>query len=226
MGGGNKSKEIKSMNTASTIRDKILAYALRRQVSQKALEEHGEELVNRRILTPLCVIDIAYGIWQEKFVEMPMKQECKLLKKRVQKLFNEGIFNQKGVLYGSLDEDEICYLSDHSDNLNNAIKDALQKLYYSLQRKMMDMPTEQRDACCNMLVMETILLVAQSSLYCDWSCQYPTLDKAIKSMFRMAQVYRQQVLGNKDTDISFTDEDNDFINCVKIINKKIYEVAV
>lgn len=214
------------MNTASKIRDKILAYALRRQVSQKALDEYGEDTVNRRILTPLCIIDIAYGMWQEKFVNMPMKQECKLLKKRVQKLFSEGIFNRQGAFYGALTEDEICYLSDHSDNLNNAIKDALQKLYYSLQRKMMDMPLEERNACSNMLVMETILLVAQSSLFYDWSCQYPTLDKAIKSMFRMAQVYRQQVLGNKDTDISFTDEDNDFINCVKIINKKIYEVAV
>lgn len=69
------------MNQASVIRDKILAYALRRKVSQDALDKHGEEIVNRRILTPLCFIDVAYGIWQEHFLNLPVKQEMKPLKK-------------------------------------------------------------------------------------------------------------------------------------------------
>lgn len=96
------------MNQASVIRDKILAYALRRKVSQDALDKHGEEVVNRRILTPLCFIDVAYGIWQEQFLNLPVKQEMKLLKKRVQRLFSEGMFSRKGVIYGALNEDEVC----------------------------------------------------------------------------------------------------------------------
>lgn len=83
------------MNQASVIRDKILSYALRRSVSKKALEEFGQGTVNRRILTPLCFIDVAYGIWQEKFIKLPVKQEMKLLKKRVQRLFSEGMFSPK-----------------------------------------------------------------------------------------------------------------------------------
>lgn len=214
------------MNQASVIRDKILAYALRRAVSKEAIEKYGEETVNRRILAPLCVIDIAYGIYQDEIADLPLKQECKVLRKRVFRLFSEGIFNRRGAIYGALTEDEICYLADHSDKLNNAIKGDLQKLYYSLQAKTMDMPTEQRNVLCNMLVMETILLISQSSIFYDWKCKYPILDSAVSAMFRMAQVYRQQVLGNKDTDLTFGDKDENFVNSVKIINNKIYSVVL
>ena len=214
------------MNQASVIRDKILMYALKRKVSQDALSKHGEDVVNRRILTPLCFIDVAYGIWQEQFLNLPVKQEMKLLKKRVERLFSEGIFSRKGVIYGALNEDEMCYLSDISDKLNEAIKGDLQILHYTLQEKTMDMPTEQRNVLCNMLVMETILLICQSSIFYDWNCKYPILDSAVSAMFRMAQVYRQQVLGNKDTDLTFGDKDENFVNSVKIINNKIYSVAL
>lgn len=99
-------------------------------------------------------------------------------------------------------------------------------LHYSLQEKTMDMPIEQRKVLCDMLVMETILLISQSSLYYDWKCRYPILDSAVSAMFRMAQVYRQQVLGNKDTDLTFGDKEENFVNCVKIINNKIYSIAL
>ena len=214
------------MNQASVIRDKILAYALRRKVSQDALDKHGEDVVNRRILTPLCFIDVAYGIWQEQFLNLPVRQEMKLLKKRVQRLFSEGMFSRKGVIYGALNEDEMCYLSDISDKLNDVIKWDLQILHYTLQEKTMDMPTYQRNVLCNMLVMETILLISQSSIFYDWKCKYPILDSAVSAMFRMAQVYRQQVLGNKDTDLTFGDKDENFVNSVKTINNKIYSVAL
>lgn len=214
------------MNQASVIRDKILMYALKRKVSQDTLSKHGEEVVNRRILTPICFIDVAYGIWQEQFLNLPVKQEMKLLKKRVQRLFSEGVFSRKGVIYGALNEDEMCYLSDISDKLNDAIKGDLQILHYTLQEKTMDMPTEQRNVLCNMLVMETILLISQSSIFYDWKCKYPILDSAVSAMFRMAQVYRQQVLGNKDTDLTFGDKDENFVNSVRIINNKIYSVAL
>ena len=214
------------MNQASVIRDKILAYALKRKVSQDALSKHGEDVVNRRILTPLCFIDVAYGIWQEQFLNLPVRQEMKLLKKRVQRLFSEGMFSRKGVIYGALNEDEMCYLSDISDKLNDVIKGDLKILHYTLQEKTMDMPAEQRNVLCNMLVMETILLISQSSIFYDWKCKYPILDSAVSAMFRMAQVYRQQVLGNKDTDLTFGDKDENFVNSVRIINNKIYSVAL
>lgn len=214
------------MNQASVIRDKILAHALRKKVSQDALNKHGEEFVNRRILIPLCFIDVAYSIWQEHFLNLPVKQEMKLLKKRVQRLFSDGMFSRKGVIYGALNEDEICYLSDISDKLSDAIKSDLTILHYTLQSKTMDMPVEYRNVLCNMLTMETILLISQSSLFYDWNCKYPILDSAVSAMFQMAQVYRQQVLGNKDTDLTFGDKDENFVNSVKIINNKIYSIAL
>lgn len=219
-------KELAALTPASTVRDKIFAYAVGRRVSQQAIEEYGEDHINSRALAPLCIMDIAYGIWQEKFENMPVRHEMKILKKRVHKLFHEGIFARNGVIYASLNEDEICFMSDYADKINEAIKDDLTKLYYTLQSKTMDMPAEQRDVLCNILVMETVLLIAQSNLHYDWQCQYPILDKAVTSLFRMAQVYRHQVLGNKDTDIEFGDNDEHFINAVKIIHQKIYKVAV
>ena len=219
-------KELAALTPASTVRDKIFAYAVGRRVSQQAIEEYGEDHINIRSLAPLCIMDIAYGIWQETFENMPVRHEMKILKKRVHKLFHEGIFARNGVIYASLNEDEICLMSDYADKINEAIKDDLTKLYYTLQSKTMDMPAEQRDVLCNILVMETVLLIAQSNLHYDWQCQYPILDSAVSAMFRMAQVYRQQVLGNKDTDLTFGDKDENFVNSVKIINNKIYSVAL
>ena len=214
------------MNQATVIRDKIVAHALSRQVKQDAIDKLGDDIVNRRVLAPLCILDIAYGIYQEDIAPLPLKQECKVLRKRIHKLFSEGMFNRKGSIYGALTEDEICFLSDYSDNINNAIKGDLQKLYYALQSKTMDMPTEQRHTLCQILSMETVLLVAQSTLYYDWNCKYPILDHAISSCFRLAQMYRNKCLGNKDADISFTDDDTNFINCVKVIHNHIYQVAI
>lgn len=219
-------KELAALTPASVIRDKILAYALRRAVSKEAIEKYGEETINRRILAPLCIIDIAYGIYQDDIADIQLKQECKVLRKRVFKLFSEGIFNRKGAIYGALTEDEICYLSDYSDKISEAIKGDLQKLYYYLQAKTMDMPTTQRHILCQILIMETVLLVAQSNMHFDWNCKYPILDNAISALFRLAQMYRNKCLGSKDTDLSFTDKDTDFINSVKIIHNKIYSVEL
>jgi hypothetical protein len=214
------------MNEASTIRKKILQHALKVDVSQKNIDKYGEEVVNRRILTPLCLIGVAYDFWQDKLKNIQFRQECKMHQKKIHALFHNGIFSRNGVMYGALSEDEIYYMSELSDKLADEIKQDMTKLYYTLQAKSMDMQTEQREVFCNILLMETILLVTQSCMLCDWNCKYPALDKAIKSAFLMARMYRQQCLGADDKDIAFTDDDKDFINSVKIIHKKIFDVAV
>lgn len=214
------------MNEASTIRKKILKHALNVDVSQKKIEEFGEDVINKRILTPLCLIGVAYDFWQDKLKNTPFRQECKMHQNKIHALFHKGIFNRNGVMYAALTEDEIYYMSELSDKLAEEIKQDMTKLYYTLQAKSMDMQTEQREVFCNILLMETILLVTQSCMACDWNCKYPLLDKAIKSAFILAQTYRHQCLGANDKDIAFTDRDKDFINSIKIIHHKIFNVAV
>ena len=221
-----RSNKLQEMNQASIIRKKILQHALKVDVSQKKIEEYGEDVVNRRILTPLCLIGVAYDFWQDKLKKIPFRQECKMHQNKIHALFHNGIFSRNGYLYGALNEDEIYYMSELSDKLAEEIGQDMTKLYYTLQAKSMDMQTEQREVFCNILLMETLLLVTQSSMLCDMNCRYPELDKAVKSAFLMAQKYRQQSLGVNDKDIAFTDNDKDFINSIKIIHKKIYNIAV
>lgn len=64
------------------IRKKILQHALKVDVSQKNIDKYGEEVVNRRILTPLCLIGVAYDFWQDKLKNIQFRQECKMHQKR------------------------------------------------------------------------------------------------------------------------------------------------
>lgn len=208
----------------SGIRDKILFHAIKQTISQEAIEKYGAEAINRRYLTPLCIMDVAYTIWQDKLDEVEFKHENKALQKRISKLFHEGIFAREGYLYKALTDDEVLFLCNHSEKLLEEAKTDLMKLYYTLQRECMDMKLEQRDILCRILVMETVLVITHRALFTDWESRYFTLDKAISSCGTLAKNYRQQCLGNKNVLMKF--ESKDLENAISIIHKRFYSVPL
>lgn len=229
------------MSIASQIKDKILNHGIGEIRAAHTLERFAglnEEQINRIVLIPFCVIDIAYRKWQEKVVNIPEKQELKIIKKRVQNLFEKCLYNTKGCIYGGLNEDEICFMSDYSDKIYNAIQRDLQIHFYALQEKLMDIPTEHRNVICDILEMQTILVISQSNLFSDLNIKYPALDNTISALLLLENKYRQYNLGKQDRESKkkgknnmlqnnqeFSKDDINIVNSLKIIVRKIYEVT-
>ena len=89
----------------------------------------------------------------------------------------------------------------------------------------MDIDTEAREIFCNILVVETLLLIPQASLKLDWNCQYRALDRIIKCLCSMAKTFRNQQLGSRLDKFLFTENDKDFMTLIRTINRKMYRAV-
>lgn len=210
------------MSTATEIRNKFLKGI---SMVVKPIEGITEEYLNSRTLLPIATLDIAYGMWQERVGKLPMKNEIKRQYNRIQKMWSTLIFSTQGVFYKALDTDDVYYLSELADKIYDKISNDIDLLQLSLQRKMMDVPIEDRKIICDILATETIVLIVHASVEFDWGCRFKTFSNMEKQMHNMADLYLQRNLGKKYRDIRFTDED-DFVQFIKRINKKIYEIEV
>lgn len=103
----------------------------------------------------------------------------------------------------------------------------------------MDIPTEHRNVICDILEMQTILVVSQSNLYADLNLKYPALDNIISALLLLENKYRQYNLGKQGKESKkkgknnipqnnqeFSKYDINIVNSLKIIIRKIYEVAI
>jgi hypothetical protein len=210
----------KEMKRKTELRQKFLT-----SIGIKAKEEKfSEDVINQRILAPLCILDVAYGLWQEKIVPYEFKQEAKQAKNEIAKKFNE-IYSTKGVFYKGFNQDDIYEMSEMSDKMRELIDKDVMLLYYALQKKCMDIDTEAREIFCNILVVETLLLIPQASLKLDWNCQYRALDRIVKCLGSMAKTFRNQQLGSRLDKFLFTENDKDFMTLIRTINRKMYRAV-
>ena len=210
------------MNKATEIRKKFLKGI---SMVVKPVEGVTEDYLNSRTLLPIATLDVAYGMWQERIAPLQMRHEVKRQFNRVQKMWSTLIFSTQGVFYKELDTDDVYYLSELADKIYDSIKNDIDLLQLSLQKKMMDVPIEDRNIICNILATETIILIVHASVEFDWGCRFKTFENMEKQMHNMADLYLQKTLGKKYRDIRFTDDD-DFIQFIKRINKKIYQIEV
>lgn len=210
------------MSTATEIRNKFL-----KGISMVVKPKEGvtEKYLNSRTLLPIATLDVAYGMWQERIASLPMKHEIKRQFNRVQKMWSSLIFSTQGVFYKELNTDDVYYLSELADKIYDSIKNDIDLLQLSLQGKMMDVPIEDRNIICDILATETIILIVHASVEFDWGCRFKTFANMEKQMHDMADLYLQKNLGKKYRDIRFTDED-DFVQFIKRINRKIYQIEV
>ena len=210
------------MSTATEIRNKFL-----KGISMviKPVEGVTEEYLNSRTLLPIATLDVAYGMWQERVASLPMKHEIKRQFNRVQKMWSSVVFSTQGVFYKKLNTDDVYYLSELADKIYEDVKNDIDLLQLSLQGKMMEVPIEDRKIICDILATETIILIVHASVEYDWGCRFKTLQIMEKRMHDMADMYLRKNLGNNYKDIRFNDDD-DFVQFIKKINRKIYDIAV
>lgn len=210
------------MNKATEIRNKFLEGILMRT---KPVEGVTEEYLNSRTLLPIATLDVAYGMWQDRVGSLPLKHDLKQQFNRIQKLWSSVIFSTQGVFYKKLDTDDVYYLSELADKIYEDVRNDIDLLQLSLQGKMMEVPIEDRKIICDILATETIILIVHASVEYDWGCRFKTLSIMEKRMHDMADMYLRKNLGNNYKDIRFNDDD-DFVQFIKKINRKIYDIAV
>ena len=97
------------MNPLTKVRDKFLLEA--GIVADKNHPRYNEQLVNTATLTPICAIDLAYGMYQ-KLDKTYFRQDCKRWYNEMQTKFHAIFAPKTGILYRGLTDDEILAACD------------------------------------------------------------------------------------------------------------------
>ena len=78
-------------NRATEIRNKIVS-----GIFFKPNPEYEEDVINTRIFSPICIIDVAYGIWQEDILKSNyLQHRNKVMAKDITRLWSEMVYNGK-----------------------------------------------------------------------------------------------------------------------------------
>lgn len=182
----------------------------------------SEDEFNARILAPICLIDVAYGILQDKvFKAYQYRQKCKQLMREILNIFADHIYHCKGTLYGALNTDEVYYLSEYSEMQAELIKDDVDRLYWQLSDYCHDMEDfKQRDIQCNLMVAATLLYMVDNLMQIDWLANYGRLKVLTKKVAQFGEEWRRQCIKKKDVRVLIED-DNPVQELVNAINSKI-----
>ena len=186
----------------------------------------SEDEFNSRILAPICLIDVAYGILQDKvFKAYPHKQKCKQLMGEILKIFSTYIYHCKGTLYRALNTDEVYYLSEYSEMQAELIEKDVELLYWQLNDYCHDMQDfKQRDIQCNLMVAVTLLYIVDHLMQIDWLANYGRLKVLTKKIAQFGEEWRRQCLKQKDVRVRI-DDDTPVREFVSAINSKIRLVS-
>ena len=150
----------------------------------------AEDSVNTRIISPICIMDIAYGIWQENVLPVMNPQgEVKACADVIKRIWSTSIYGKKSLFYMNLNDDGIYQLSNYSDELAATIKSDLQYLYFHFLSKFMCIEdTEVRCVFAKLLLIETILSISQQHLR-RLCVEYKPLDKLNDKYATLCSIY-------------------------------------
>lgn len=174
-------------------------------LASKGLKVNGElkiprEQFNSKVLAPICIMDVAYGMLQKVFAK-DHKHEAKKLINRIRKIFSERIYAPKGLFYEGLNEDDVMYLSDLSDKQSEQLENTLDKFYWFIHGAAghgKHNKFKETDMYCNILIASTLVKFAQVKIDLDWKSKSSSIDQLMFSLQRLNEVVREKYLLNKD----------------------------
>lgn len=175
-------------------------------LASKVLKVNGElkiprEQFNSKVLAPICIMDVAYGMLQKVFAK-DHKHEAKQLINRIRKIFSERIYATKGLFYEGLNEDDVMYLSDLSDKQGEQLDETIDKFYWFImdviKKEQGDKDKFKRaDEYCNIFIASTLVKFTQTKIDLDWKSKSSSIDQLMFSLERLAEVTRAKELNNK-----------------------------
>lgn len=158
-----------------------------------------QEKFNAAILAPICIVDVAYGLYQKVF-KYPYEKERKKTINEIKRLFSEKVYATKGLFYKGLTQDDVLYLSDYSDEQAERLQPALADMYSILQNAAKDaiQNDEARDIYCNIFIANVLLQISITMMKDKWRCESHNLNRLLNRGIELSELWRKKWVKNNE----------------------------
>lgn len=174
-------------NKATEIRDKIVG-----GIKFTPSSHFPEDVINTRVLSPICVVDIAYGIWQEEVLKSRyLQHKSKVLAKEITRKWSAWVYNEKGAFYHNLNTEDVYVLSEYSDQLKEYMQCELNFLYLAIEKKMTHVAKGYRDLLVAIYVVSVLLNACLSNMELDWRVKHDGVGRVINMVIDLYESVRK-----------------------------------
>lgn len=162
-------------NRATEIRNKIIS-----GICFKPNPKCTEDLINTRVFSPICVIDVAYGVWQEDVLKSNyLQHKNKVLAKEITKRWSAMVYNEKGAFYKNLNTEDVYEVSEYADQLKGSMQQEIDFLYLSIERKLPHVAQGYRNLLTAIYVVSVLLNACLVNMELDWRVKHDGVGRVI-----------------------------------------------
>ena len=208
------------MNPLTKVRDKFLYEA--GIVADKNNPRYDEQLVNTAILTPICAIDLAYGMYQN-LDKTFFKQDCKRWYNEIQTKFHAIFAPKTGILYRGLTDDEILAACDYMDKIAEEIKHDTDILWWQIQQRIMHYPPKEREIVGQLMFIMIICCYTSGMLERNTRIKFAELEYISHRASYIIERTKSKLFGKKQS--SFEIDDEQFIMTLKVLFSNLGKIA-
>ena len=209
----------KTTNALTAVRNKFLLKAGidMRQV-RADIDEH---VLNARVLTPLCAIDMAYAAFQSLDKSF-FKQNTKMYYNDIQAKFSV-IFNRNGIIYKGLTDDEMMMVVEYMEKIEESVKKDMEILKWQIHGHIMNLPLPERNIAATLITMMTICCYSHDMLKQDLHTNFVELEYIAKRASNIVDAMLKKLFGKDAPDIVFTD--NQFTLTLTVLFRRLTEIT-
>ncbi len=211
--------ESKQTNMLTAVRNKFL-----RKAGINTARIRGnidEQVLNARVLTPLCATDIA----KEMFYTLD-KSQFKQVQKRYYKEMAaafHSVFNRYGILYSGLTDDEVILMGDYMDKIAGEVKKDLEILKWQIMGHLMDLPLKERETVWKLIFIMTICCYSHDMLERDLHTRFTELERISHIASLMVNEIMKSLFGKNAPDLIFTDDM--FVRTLTVLFTKLTHIT-
>lgn len=180
-----------------------------------------EQVLNARVLTPLCAIDMAYGAFQSLDKSF-FKHSAKKCYNDIKAKFHT-IFSRNGILYSGLEDEELMSVIDYMEKIDACVKKDMDILKWQIHGHLMDLPMKERNITATIILMMTICCYSHDMLARDLHTDFIELEYISKKASNAVDFILRDLFGKNAPVINFTDEQ--FTLTLTVLFKRLTEVT-
>ena len=184
----------KPLNKATVIRNKFCKNIY--GSVPKECDEVNEEVLNTHMLSPYCLMDVAYGMWQELIKVAEFNEENKVYLDEIKLMWSNDIYGKNNAFFRGLTDNDIYELSEYSDKLEKHLRKNIQCLYNNIHSSLDFMQDGHRDVYTNFWVIDAMLNVSISKFENDWSIIFENLKILSDKISKLGSAYLYQYYEN------------------------------
>lgn len=184
----------KPLNKATVIRNKFCKNIY--GGVPKECDEVNEDVINTHMLSPYCLMDVAYGMWQDLIKVAEFNEENKVYLDEIKLMWSNDIYGSKNVFFKGLSDNDIYELSEYADKLANHLEKSIKCLYNNIYSSLGFMKDKHREVYTTFWVIDTLLNVSISKFDKDWSITFENLEIINDKISNLGSAYLYQYYEN------------------------------